>query len=110
MPRASSLRDQVLAFIRDAGEAGATNEEISTALEMKIQTVCPRVYELRANGQVKDSGERRMTTAGVRAKVWRVPPPPRTVQKEFFYKHDSNSHSTRCLRSQLRSRRYDVFV
>lgn len=69
--RAPSMREKVLAYIK-ARTQGATNEEISDALKMKIQTVCGRVNELQKLNAIEWRGELRATESGVQAKVWRV--------------------------------------
>lgn len=70
--RAPGMRERVFEFIRSQ-LAGAINEEIAAALGMKIQTVCGRVNELQQQGRVAwTPGEYRDTSAGVKAKVWRV--------------------------------------
>lgn len=69
--RAPAMRERVFSYIR-ARLDGATNEEISNELKMKIQTVCGRVAELREAGRIAWRGETRDTAAGVKAKVWRV--------------------------------------
>ena len=71
-PRAPGLRLKVLAFIRARVESGATNEEISAALTIRLCSVCGRVGELRELGLIHDSGLRRQGNSGVVAKVWRA--------------------------------------
>lgn len=67
---APTIRDRVLAFIRDRGQAGATDEEGEAALRIKPQTYTPRRRELVQLGLVGDSGRRRRTDAGRPAAVW----------------------------------------
>lgn len=69
-PRAPALRARVLAYIRSRGESGATNEEISHALAMKLQSVCGRIGELRNLGLIFEARFRRENLSGVEAKVW----------------------------------------
>jgi hypothetical protein len=64
------MRNEVLTFIRQAGHAGRTDEEVSLQLEMKLDTARARRCELRDAGLVKDSGRRRPTQAGRNAVVW----------------------------------------
>jgi len=45
-PHAAKMRAAVFDYIAQCGAAGATRKEIQLALDMKIQTVCPRVDEL----------------------------------------------------------------
>lgn len=68
-PRAPTDRATILEYLLAQGERGATNEEISDALGIKLQTVCPRVLELRQADQVVSAG-RRATRSGRLAEVW----------------------------------------
>lgn len=67
--RAPSQRERVLAAIQ---RHDLTNEEIGDYVGIPIQSVCPRVFELRGLGKIEDSGKRRPTKAGQMATVWRV--------------------------------------
>ena len=67
---AGLMRDQVLSFIRARGEEGATDEEVSFALNMKLDTARARRCELRDAGLVRDNGRRRVTASGRRAVCW----------------------------------------
>ncbi|MNS24326.1 hypothetical protein D3C72_561650 [compost metagenome] len=69
-PSAATRRAQVLEFLRERGESGATNDEIVCRLGMMIQTVTARMRELVLRGAVVDSGERRLTRTGRPAVVW----------------------------------------
>lgn len=69
-PHSASYRGIVLAFIRAKGSAGATNEEIAAGTLLQIQTVCPRVVELREARLITDSGTTRPTQSGRQAKCW----------------------------------------
>lgn len=69
-PTAASLRGQVLAFMRQAGTQGATDEEIQVAMEMNPSTQRPRRIELLGMGLIANSGETRLTRSGRRAVVW----------------------------------------
>lgn len=75
-PKAPSYRAACLGFVYGRARAGATNEEVATALGMKIQTVCPRMKELRETGQLVDSAMRRATESGRDAVVW--------IHKDFW--------------------------
>lgn len=68
--KAPALRTAVLGYVTGRGEQGATNEEVSVAMGIKLQTVCPRMFELREAGVVVDSGTRRKTESGRDAVVW----------------------------------------
>lgn len=69
-PKAGTLRAVVLAFIKSQGAFGATDEEISLALDMAGNTVRPRRRELQQAGLVVDSGRRRPTESRRLAVVW----------------------------------------
>ncbi|MEX2171347.1 MAG: hypothetical protein WD851_18650 [Pirellulales bacterium] len=68
--RAPVLRRQVLAFIASRGHCGATDEEIALATQLRESTARARRCELRDNGQVRDSGQRRNVSSGNKARVW----------------------------------------
>lgn len=67
---APTLRGRVLAFIASRGRRGATNDEIVTGLGMLLQSCCARCNELWAAGQIRDSGETRLSKSNRPAKVW----------------------------------------
>jgi hypothetical protein len=69
-PRQGSLRAIVLAFIRERGPAGATDEEIQAELRLNPSTQRPRRIELCEVGLVIDSGRQRPTASRRRAAVW----------------------------------------
>ena len=75
-PFTPSMRARVLDCIARASDSdsqGATIEEIAIACGFKVHSVCARICELRDDlGQIEDSGIRRRTTSGVKAKVWRL--------------------------------------
>ncbi len=50
----------------------ATNTEISEHLNFPINTVTPRVFELRQKGYLTESVTRPCRATGRRAKTWRV--------------------------------------
>lgn len=68
-PRAPTDRATILEYLLAQGAHGATNEEISDALGIKLQTVCPRMLELRQADQAVSAG-RRKTRSGRDAEVW----------------------------------------
>lgn len=72
-PLTGTLRERVLAFIRDRGPDGATDDEGEQALDLRPQTYTPRRGELVQLGCVIDSGRRRPTASGRSAAVWIVP-------------------------------------
>lgn len=64
-------RSTVLNLIAGAPN-GMTLDEIAVALQRSPNCLSGRVTELRANGLIVASGERRETRTGCKAKVWRV--------------------------------------
>ena len=69
-PKAPAYRTAILGYLVGRGALGATNEEISLAMGIKIQTVCPRMKELREAGTVVAAGAWRPTESGRDAVVW----------------------------------------
>lgn len=65
---AGNLRDKVEAFMSQPG--GATCDEVHEALDMRHGTASARIRELVLLGRVKDSGKRRVSTAGKSVIVW----------------------------------------
>jgi DNA polymerase III alpha subunit len=64
------MRQVVLDHVR--GGVGLTCEEVETQLEMQHQTAGPRINELVKVGLLYDSGERRKTTSGRMATIWKA--------------------------------------
>lgn len=73
-PDAKTLREDVLAAIRAAGEWGLTADEAAARLRLSPFTTRPRCTELRAAGLIVDSGRRRENSSGKRAIVWKPAP------------------------------------
>lgn len=73
-PKSGTDRRRVLDHLASTGDTGATDEEISIALEMRLYTAAPRRTELVSAGWVEDSGRRRPTTTGSPAAVWVLTP------------------------------------
>lgn len=71
--QAATQRDRVYAYLRDTA-GGATDEEIQSALGMKVQSETPRRGELVDAGLVRDSGRKRKTSSGATATVWEAVP------------------------------------
>jgi hypothetical protein len=67
-PHLGRLQALVLAAI---SACPRTARELESDLDMRTQTVTARIRELVLLGKVEDSGLRRMTDSGRRAKVWR---------------------------------------
>lgn len=69
-PRAHILRAKVLACLRQHGPL--TTDECAGMLGETVLAVRPRFSELRALGQITDTGDRRVNDSGRRAAVWRA--------------------------------------
>lgn len=69
-PTAENLRAEVLRFLTERGEHGATDEEVQLALDMAGNTQRPRRRELELMDQVVNSGKTRPTQTGRSAVVW----------------------------------------
>ena len=69
-PKTPSYRAGIVGFVKGRGHQGATNEELCEELGIKLQTVCPRVLELREMGELVDSGRTRETRSKRKAVVW----------------------------------------
>jgi len=65
---APTMRERVYGFIAHRAH-GATNEEITVALDMRMSTVSARTNELKREGRIVESGETRPTTSGRNAAV-----------------------------------------
>jgi hypothetical protein len=87
LPKSGTDRRKVLNFIGEQGERGATDEELSLGIPLRLYTAAPRRNELRDGGWVVDSGRRRPTTTGTAAIVWVLSPAGRgqwKAQPSFF--------------------------
>ena len=91
-PFTPSQRDRVAAYVLSRGDDGSTNEEIATALDMRLSSVCGRVNELKRLGELvlaKNEYAEVMTrkgTSGIGALVWRhksAPSPYATLEGTF---------------------------
>lgn len=71
---APALQALVINALRHAGDGGLTADECAARLGLNLLSIRPRVTELKAKGQVKDSGERRRNASGRRAIVWILVP------------------------------------
>lgn len=73
---AAFLRGRVLnAFVTNYPR-GFTADEMADLLDESILNVRPRVSELRRQGHIGDSGDRRPNESGHNATVWRFVPEP----------------------------------
>lgn len=71
-PAVGTLQARVLAYIRQCGLCGATDDELQRFLEMDPSTERPRRIELQRKGLIRDSGKTRPTRSGRQAIVWEV--------------------------------------
>lgn len=71
-PKAATLRAEVLAEIRRLGEVGGTPSEIAARTRIHLLNVRPRTTELKAMGEIADSGKRRKNSRGKNEIVWVV--------------------------------------
>jgi predicted ArsR family transcriptional regulator len=77
-PRARTLRDRVLALLKDGA---FTTDEAAHILGKTVLSVRPRFSELLKMGQIVDTGRTRKNASGISATVWKAcaaqerPPP-----------------------------------
>jgi hypothetical protein len=64
-----AVRERVWSFIRTRGSEGATCDEVEAALGLPHQSVSARVYDLEKQNVLVDSGQRRKTRSGRKARV-----------------------------------------
>ena len=69
-PTATTTRRRVFETLRDCGPM--TNNEIARRLGWPINSITPRVFELRSAGDVIDAGKRACTITGIIAHTWRT--------------------------------------
>jgi predicted transcriptional regulator len=85
LPSLGEKQRTVLQFLRRRGEA-MTNAEIAQALNLQINTITPRILELRKMELVFDAGRRTCKVTGSMAHAWKakhpVLPPAREEVKE----------------------------
>lgn len=67
---AKSLRAIALKLITEAGARGLTTNELTDRMGVERDSVQPRTSELKAEGRIRDSGQRRQNLNGKRAIVW----------------------------------------
>lgn len=73
-PTARIVRAQVLQRFVEAYPGGLTADEVAANLKLSVLTVRPRVSELRRDGRLIVTGERRMNRSGMSATVLRYLP------------------------------------
>jgi 5-methylcytosine-specific restriction protein B len=86
----STWRYKVLMAIADSGTGGATDNELSDLLQAPggQNNIRPRRGELVDAGYVVDSGEKRRTSSGSQATVWRLASGARTSLTPSFTEDD----------------------
>lgn len=70
--KAATQRGDILRFLAERGEQGATAFEVEQLMHISGNSVRPRLVELRASGAVVAAGFTRKTGSGRAAVVWRV--------------------------------------
>jgi predicted ArsR family transcriptional regulator len=68
--RAATLRADVLAYFKAGRQA--TADEVAEALHESVLSIRPRVAELKASGQIVETGLRRKSSTGRSSHVWRA--------------------------------------
>ena len=68
---AAQLRAKVLARIAEY-PSGATADEVAKDLDLSVLSVRPRVSELRRNGDIRQTPQRRRNASGMTATVWQA--------------------------------------
>lgn len=69
-PRATVLRGRCLEAFRSRGPM--TADECAAVLGESVLAIRPRCSELRSEGLIEPTGERRANASGMRAAVWRA--------------------------------------
>lgn len=69
-PAAGTLRAKVLAAIKATGAEGLTTNELVDRLGIDRDSLQPRTSELKAQGLIRDSGQRRRNANGKLSIVW----------------------------------------
>ncbi len=70
LPAAASVRSRVLVHVRAARGRGVTCDEIEEQMAGRHQTISARVRELVQLGFIRDSGVRRKTRSGRKARIY----------------------------------------
>ena len=71
--KAELLRKRVLGVLRTSG--ALTADEAAASMGESVLSIRPRFSELRLDGLIEDTGERRKNHSGRSAIVWRATPP-----------------------------------
>jgi Mn-dependent DtxR family transcriptional regulator len=72
VPTLGDRQEVVFNLLRDSQRENWTNSEIAAALEWPINTVTPRVFELRKVGLVSEDVKRQCRVTGRTAIAWRI--------------------------------------
>lgn len=64
------LQAKVYRAIAEAGSGGLTTNELAEHLRIDRGSIQPRTSELRAQGRIRDSRQRRLNANGKKAIVW----------------------------------------
>lgn len=70
--------------VLESSPNGMTPNEIAQALQWDVTRVRPRVSELKKEGAIQETGDRRRTPMGGTAAVFEISPPAETTQKGLF--------------------------
>ena len=73
-PSLASTQYKILSIIRYYATSGCTDDELEGVTGLRHQSVSARRRELVLAGLVVDSGERRLTSSGRMATVWKAMP------------------------------------
>ncbi len=69
---AKSVRARVLAYLSPFTTIGVTCDDVERNLGLRPNVASARLWELRRDGAIIDSGQRRATSRGSLAVVWRL--------------------------------------
>jgi predicted ArsR family transcriptional regulator len=71
-PNAGKRSAHILAYLESCGPTGSTQDQISQDLGLLPQTVCPSLLDMENRGLLYRTGDRRKTSSGRSARVWRI--------------------------------------
>lgn len=71
-PDKKRTKDRMMIMVALDIHPGQTCEELEEFLQMKHQTCSARISELLKMGKIVDTGERRLTRSGKKARVYKV--------------------------------------
>lgn len=69
---AETLRGQALQHLLAIHPEGATADELAEQFNVSVLSMRPRISELRRQGQIIQTGQRRTNYSGMSAHVWRA--------------------------------------